>query len=159
MNNKKEYFDLINHVEKNLYCSNDDADWCWEEKVNFDHVGEMPIYILDVRVSEMNANNRYNIIFIAIQPSGRILKFTKQYDYYDEQGRYRLSSKRHFSMTISRYARIVVKKCRQRNGDEVLRAVNFDFIPDEEILKIIDEMEEINGVEDGYDIWDSNTCA
>ena len=148
MNKKIEYFDLINHVEKNLYCSNDDADWCWEEKVNFDHVGEMPIYILDVRVSEMNANNKFNVIFIAIQPSGKILKFTKQYDYYDEDGRNILPSKRHFSMTISRYARIKVKKCKQRNGDKVLRVVEFNIIPDEEILKIIDEMDETNVTEE-----------
>ena len=155
----KELFELTKHVEKNLYCSNDDADWCWEEKTNFDHVGEMPIYILDVRVSKMNANNKYNIIFIAIQPSGKILKFTKQYDYYDEQGRYILPSNRHFSMTIARYARIFIKKCRQRNGDEVLRAVSFEIIPDEEILKLIDEMEEQNSLEDDWDFWDSDTCA
>lgn len=156
---KKELFELINHVEKNLYCSNDDADWCWEEKANFDHVGEMPIYILDIRVSKMNANNKYNIIFIAIQPSGKTLKFTKQYDYYDKDGRYILPSKRHFSMTIARYARIKVKKCRQRNGEEVLRAVSFEIIPDEEILKLIDEMEEQNSLEDDWDFWDSDTCA
>ena len=85
--NKNEYIDLINHVEKNLYCSNDDADWCWEESERFDHTGKIPVYILDARVSELNTNNRYNIIFTAIQPSGNILKFSKQYEYYDEDER------------------------------------------------------------------------
>lgn len=140
MNKMKEYFGLISHVEENLFCTNEDADWCMEENQDFDHTGEMPIYVLDARMSEMNANNKYNVIFIAIQPSGKILKFTKQYDYYDEDGRNILPSKRHFSMTISRYARIKVKKCKQRSGEEVLRVIEFHITPDEEILGIIDEI-------------------
>ena len=140
MNNyKNEVLNVIKHVEENLYCTNEDGNWCWEENEGFDHVGDMPIYILDARMSEMNINNKFNVIFIAIQPSGKILKFTKQYDYYDEDGRYILPSKRHFSMTISRYALIKVKKCKQRNGDAVLRVVNFDILPDEKILELIEE--------------------
>lgn len=141
--NKNEYIDLINHVEKNLYCSNDDADWCWEESERFDHTGKIPVYILDARVSELNTNNRYNIIFTAIQPSGNILKFSKQYEYYDEDGYHKLPSKRCYSMTIARYALIKVKTCKQRNGDKVLRVVDFNIIPDEEILNIINEMNKI----------------
>lgn len=142
MNKMKEYFDLISHVEENLFCTNEDGDWCMVESQDFDHTGEMPIYILDARMSKMNANNKFNVIFIAIQPSGKILRFTKQYDYYDEDGRNILPSKRHFSMTISRYARIKVKKCRQRNGEEVLRVIEFRITPDEEILEIINEINE-----------------
>lgn len=148
MINKYELCNLIEHVEENLFCSNFDADWCWEESECFDHTGEMPVYILDVRMTEMNSNNKYNVVFIAIQPSGKILKFTKQYDYYDEDGRYILPSKRHFSMTISRYALIKVKKCKQRNGDAVLRVVNFDILPDEKILELIEEFNETN-IEEG----------
>ncbi len=141
---KKEMFDLIGLVEDNIYCGMDDASWVSDESEGFDHVGKIPVYIIDAVVSELNTNNRYNIIFTAIQPSGKVLKFSKQYEYYDEEGYQKLPSKRLYSMTIARYALIKVKTCKQRNGDEVLRVVEFDIIPDEKILEIIDEMSEIS---------------
>ena len=140
---KKEIVELIGLVEDNIYCSMEDASWLSDESEGFDHVGEIPIYILDAVVSELNTNNRYNIIFTAIQPSGNVLKFSKQYEYYDEAGYHKLPSKRSYSMTIARYALIKVKTCKQRNGDKVLRVVDFNIIPDEEILKIINEMNKI----------------
>lgn len=140
---KKEIVELIGLVEDNIYCSMEDASWVSDESEGFDHVGEIPIYILDAVVSELNTNNRYNIIFTAIQPSGNILKFSKQYEYYDKNGNRKLPSKRYYSMTIARYALIKVKTCKQRNGDKVLRVVDFNIIPDEEILNIINEMNKI----------------
>ena len=67
--------------------------------------------------------------------------------YYDEDGYRKLPSKRCYSMTIARYALIKVKTCKQRNGDKVLRVVDFNIIPDEEIIKIID-MNEANVTEE-----------
>ena len=120
---------LVDKSENEFVCGKYKQYLCTEKHNNaFDYSGVMPVYILNA-----NFNNESFIEFDVMQPSGNIVTFTIPYEF--ESINRILPTGRHYSLSIGRYAEIIIKENKSDFFVEKIELIN-----DEKMIKIIEEV-------------------
>ena len=130
-----ELIKLIEIVEKEAVCGITTEGWHNHETWEIDHKGSLPVYIVDAVSSYGLDEHEFHIMFNAIQPSGKVLVFALPHNGKDPFGEGVLPSGKHYSLTVGRYAELIVDEVLHK-GEFVLDPKSMKIIPDSEIEAI-----------------------